>query len=464
MKQAFEKWYMEKMRTTSRNSHTVSTQSPNKGNIESPHPLTSTPTPQNMNIMFQGYRPRVRTSFDPEIEIPLLQGWFSQNQHPSREQMLVYMGKLNALRKGRKPLDLTNIIYWFKNARAALRKSQTNGSRSADTSIDMTNGDIEDSQSGRLSPNDNETPEVPPELPNKNAVYVVSDPMHYPQDLSVKSPADDTYTVTTDTREKGFQSYHKTTGEVTEKEDEPDEDQNTSGTGSAEELSEPGQILPESKNTENKEEHVSDDDEGNEKSLNLKVESEQGYQSSVSSSNRSSPLSQSPTEIRPPPPLLTNPLQHQLNTSVPYPHSFPAFHPMYTSMALDHSRDKYHYSPMISPKPESELSAEEIMIRKKRSRVFIDPLSEIPKLEKWFLEDTHPSSFMIEKYVDELNRAEYRHRFPKLEAKNVQLWFKNHRAKVKRMRIGETGIKYEPMEQIKSEPPSKSPISVPMMS
>ena len=70
----------------------------------------------------------------------------------------------------------------------------------------------------------------------------------------------------------------------------------------------------------------------------------------------------------------------------------------------------------------------------KRSRVFIDPLTEIPRLERWFAEDTHPSSYVIEKYTEELNRSPYRQRFPRLEPKNLQLWFKNHRAKMKRQR------------------------------
>ena len=73
--------------------------------------------------------------------------------------------------------------------------------------------------------------------------------------------------------------------------------------------------------------------------------------------------------------------------------------------------------------------------RRKRSRVFIDPLTEIPRLERWFAEDTHPSAYMIEQFTDELNRSTYRQRFPPLEAKNVQLWFKNHRAKVKRQKL-----------------------------
>jgi len=57
----------------------------------------------------------------------------------------------------------------------------------------------------------------------------------------------------------------------------------------------------------------------------------------------------------------------------------------------------------------------------KRSRVFIDPLTEIPRLERWFADDTHPSSYVIEKYTDELNRSPYRQRFPRLEPKNLQV-------------------------------------------
>jgi homeobox domain-containing protein len=44
---------------------------------------------------------------------------------------------------------------------------------------------------------------------------------------------------------------------------------------------------------------------------------------------------------------------------------------------------------------------------------------------------------MIDKFCEELNRSEYRQKFPKLEPKNIQLWFKNHRAKVKRMRLSQ---------------------------
>ena len=71
--------------------------------------------------------------------------------------------------------------------------------------------------------------------------------------------------------------------------------------------------------------------------------------------------------------------------------------------------------------------------RSRRNRVFIDPTSEVPKLEQWFAIETHPDHLLIERICSELNEGEYRTKFPKLETKHVRLWFKNHRAKVKRI-------------------------------
>lgn len=73
-------------------------------------------------------------------------------------------------------------------------------------------------------------------------------------------------------------------------------------------------------------------------------------------------------------------------------------------------------------------------LQRKRNRTFIDPISEVPLLEKWFSMNTHPCHTTILQYTDELNRQPYRHKFPKLEPKNVQFWFKNRRAKNKRLR------------------------------
>lgn len=80
----------------------------------------------------------------------------------------------------------------------------------------------------------------------------------------------------------------------------------------------------------------------------------------------------------------------------------------------------------------SALSAEE---RRKRNRTFIDPVTEVPRLEQWFSLNTHPSHNLILKYTEELNCMAYRQKFPRLEPKNVQFWFKNRRAKCKRLKM-----------------------------
>lgn len=80
----------------------------------------------------------------------------------------------------------------------------------------------------------------------------------------------------------------------------------------------------------------------------------------------------------------------------------------------------------------SGLTADE---RRKRNRTFIDPITEVPKLEQWFSTNTHPSHTYIQNYTQELNMMPYRQKFPRLEPKNVQFWFKNRRAKCKRLKM-----------------------------
>ncbi len=70
----------------------------------------------------------------------------------------------------------------------------------------------------------------------------------------------------------------------------------------------------------------------------------------------------------------------------------------------------------------------------RRNRVFIDPITEVPVLEHYFSIETYPDHFLIEKICDILNNGDYRYKFPKLEPRNIQLWFKNHRAKLKRLK------------------------------
>lgn len=69
---------------------------------------------------------RVRTSFDPELELPKLHQWFTDNPHPSRLTLQLYVKELNSLtsRQSRKLLEVHNLCYWFKNARAAYKRAE----------------------------------------------------------------------------------------------------------------------------------------------------------------------------------------------------------------------------------------------------------------------------------------------------------------------------------------------------
>lgn len=69
---------------------------------------------------------RVRTSFDPELELPKLHRWFAENPHPSRLTLQMYVRELNGLasRQSRKLLEVHNLCYWFKNARAAYKRAE----------------------------------------------------------------------------------------------------------------------------------------------------------------------------------------------------------------------------------------------------------------------------------------------------------------------------------------------------
>ena len=105
----------------------------------------------------------------------------------------------------------------------------------------------------------------------------------------------------------------------------------------------------------------------------------------------------------------------------------------------DESNDDDNGSLMSEQSPSTQIPLNSTKIttfdqnRLRRNRIFIDPTSEVPKLEQWFAIETHPDHILIERICTELNEGEYRTKFPKLESKHIRLWFKNHRAKVKRI-------------------------------
>lgn len=100
---------------------------PVKTSSERPLPDSPHPALQTVHNQFPTQKTRMRTSFDPELELPKLQRWFTKNQHPSRQDIQGYVKELNSLesRRGRKLLDINNVVYWFKNARAAQKRAET---------------------------------------------------------------------------------------------------------------------------------------------------------------------------------------------------------------------------------------------------------------------------------------------------------------------------------------------------
>ncbi|KAH9512621.1 hypothetical protein Btru_038969 [Bulinus truncatus] len=583
-------------------------------------PSTLQHHPSNPYLGLMPGKTRIRTSFDPEHEIPRLQKWFTDNQHPTREQMMRFMQELNGLesRKGRRPLDLTNIIYWFKNARAAQRRA----SKALDDSF-------ENEENVDLASGGSVTDCVPPYLPNKNAVYMipfhpyphllndsVSDPnsastgtgIDEPYDLSVSRRTSDISKVQngkdkTDTGNSSVSAppspsksspgspdveslmeiprkrkpcstprfpalldvasklrqeipdrsndmYHSSrqNGDrhsplqrrsTSNDQDRPGRHNEVKNGYSSQSVSivngvadhfltnlkikhENGEYMARESNPVSKGggyHHLTThaprdsglemgqikkeqdmgytDDENTNDSYNseeeLKFRMKQSaavvdYASAIhnnvsrlTAANMAAlSLAQMGQSLHIPqlPPSLAmayypmdprfytqTSVQHSLSSSPPSSltsnhsshlaqlsmrqnqdssaHNMDSTSPLPSPSSiqqsinkLNHHHQQHHQRHSPQEHHHRHHSSEQ---RKRRTRVFIDPLTEIPKLEKWFTEDTHPSAFMIDKYCEELNKCEYRHKFPKLEPKNVQLWFKNHRAKVKRMKVSYDG-------------------------
>jgi hypothetical protein len=289
----------------------------------------STPIHSSPSIKDYTYnrRQRERTTFDPHEETPRLLQIFTDTKHPTRYQIASICESLNALpcRKGKKALEPYNIQYWFKNARAALKRKKRRF-------INSETPTQQEQQEEYIS-------SLPHEITNHDE----------PNHSSVKCELDSSDEIEDD------------------EEDEID--------------------LDEKQKQQNHNNYYFNYLQA----FDISLTDQQRQKTSQSDESNDEDNMSSISEQTPPTQILLN------------------------STKISNTTTSFDYN------------------RSRRNRIFIDPTSEVPKLEQWFAIETHPDHLLIERICSELNEGEYRTKFPKLETKHIRLWFKNHRAKVKRI-------------------------------
>ncbi|XP_037886752.1 uncharacterized protein LOC119635817 [Glossina fuscipes] len=489
---------------------------------------------------FSNQKTRMRTSFDPEMELPRLQKWFQENPHPSRQQIQSYVVQLNALesRRGRKPLDVNNVVYWFKNARAAQKRAEMrgglgvmhaamNGYLSQHGQLGQTSGgsstgsmssqqQLMSSGMGNLSlgnefmksplslksedidtmsqhsddlEEDNSrpgSPQLPLSLTMHERHHVRTD--HDQDDnhnenlqhenLKERNQVIEQYgsdTINPSECAEGANS-HAEHNELSSNKEKPLEDHQSS----AENVYSERQILKSEADTEGNNSNNSNANNTSSNTnpiINLDTENHHHQQLSpqanspkdeddeldMDDDDDDNDVSQlddfrSPS---PSPDLANAMMAGGPRKDLPFPmvpnsmfsqsfmymsHYMPGFGQAAAAAAHPHAAAAHHAAAAaaaagMQPNPLmgaasglnlSSISSEE---RRKRNRTFIDPVTEVPKLEQWFAMNTHPSHNLILKYTEDLNTMPYRQKFPRLESKNVQFWFKNRRAKCKRLKM-----------------------------
>ncbi|XP_037941233.1 probable serine/threonine-protein kinase DDB_G0272282 [Teleopsis dalmanni] len=470
---------------------------------------------------YPNQKTRMRTSFDPEMELPKLQKWFQENPHPSRQQIQTYVVQLNALesRRGRKPLDVNNVVYWFKNARAAQKRAEMRGGLGAIGALGHVamNGYL--SQHGQLSQNsgssagsitgsqqlsgvgmplahdylksplslksedidtmsqhsddmDEDTsrpcsPQLPLSLTTheRNRNSPTNNDEHCAESRRTSSSKDenDTHNLINGTPLQMERSCSRDYNEEDTVKREKDIDENIESNKS-DTVTTPNDVQQNENETNNNStnsnnnnnsnpsnEQVEQDLAENSSPKHITTKEEDDYldmdEDDEDNENDTSQLD----DFRSPSPDMTNSMADRKDLQFPMvPNSMFSQSFMYMShympgfgqAAAGHPHTHHaiaaaagmQQSPLMSHSGLnlSSLSNEE---RRKRNRTFIDPVTEVPKLEQWFAMNTHPSHNLILKYTEDLNTMPYRQKFPRLESKNVQFWFKNRRAKCKRLKM-----------------------------
>lgn len=538
-------------------------------------------------------RTRIRTSFDPEHELPKLHRWFSESQHPTRQQIQEYVRILNNLesRRGRKPLDVNNVVYWFKNARAAAKRNPggskigngqspqqaINGSTLNSNSLNdqlsanelmlaqfnqnqqhqlmnqlqllnqhrQSNSNIADLLSSGASKN------ALKNLMLKNAGLIDDELLNCEQEEDEQQMINDFGQQSRDSEDEDnqnedtdqtFSNFSQTldlsvkqqsigggnnlkrrkidtsTFDECEEQDEKDSmDGSTSPINQLSSINKRNQefnrnstnlnsnkqrfslnkqlntlksfsqqsnqqqqqrhlILDQDTNKDDNQQAslVNSDGELDEENQESEGElDEKDYYASVLNAGRNS-IGQLAQNL-----IGNNNLAANLINSnylqqtmsdlfmnrlfTGQPGNAAAAAALANSGILNSAAGLIAASSAANLNPNNVVanaahplsalnnasassafgnnnlllnnphSPDDAVRRIRRSRTFIDPITEVPRLEQWFSQSTHPSHSQIVCYTDELNKLPYRQKFPKLEPKNIQFWFKNRRAKFKRV-------------------------------
>lgn len=347
------------------------------------HPnLIVHPALQTVHSQYPSQKTRMRTSFDPEMELPKLQRWFHENPHPSRQQIQSFVIQLNSLesRRGRKPLDVNNVVYWFKNARAAQKRAETRGQG-------MANGFGNASHLLMGQANYLKSPHTD-DIDNLSQH---SDDM----DDDMERPVSPQVPLSLTTRERNRSPSVCDDGEMNNN-DSPSKNQNGGSKTPEEEAND--EVMKENSNSlmvSGGGGNTGTDSPKSSKSEDLDMEdaemsSMDHYRSLSPDSRRDLPF-----------PMVPNSM---FSHSIMY---MSHYIPQMGQAGHGHGGPQQSMSPnsLASGLNLSNLSNDE---RRKRNRTFIDPVTEVPKLEQWFAMNTHPSHNLILKYTEDLNRMPYR--------------------------------------------------------
>ncbi|KAH8321611.1 hypothetical protein KR074_010116 [Drosophila pseudoananassae] len=462
---------------------------------------------------YPNQKTRMRTSFDPEMELPKLQKWFAENPHPSRQQIQTYVVQLNALesRRGRKPLDVNNVVYWFKNARAAQKRAEMRGGSLGSAMSALGHAAMNGYLSQHAPLGQNSSSSAGSQPMSMGNLSMSHDYLKSP--LSLKSEDIDTMSQHSDDMEEEqsrpntpqlplsltTHERHRSSPLMDDDEEEAAEQPQLQQQGEPKSDGMNGSLNEEERQEKPRDELQDNDKEGSgaedrhqdsdaqidaASNLSGSHNNNSHHNNNSSSHNQShndqdvssTPKRTTPKEedddldmdedeednendashldeFRSPSPDMPGgvaPHKDQL----PFPmvpnsmfsqsfmymsHYIPAFgqaaagHPHHHAAAAAAAAGIQPNALMGGGGLNlSSISNEE---RRKRNRTFIDPVTEVPKLEQWFAMNTHPSHNLILKYTEDLNTMPYRQKFPRLESKNVQFWFKNRRAKCKRLKM-----------------------------